>query len=133
MTQKDQSQEKNDVSSLFQASQAWQCKSRAREFSFDEFPTHPSIFLEFYLFFIIILVMYDAYDDVNDLAQWSLPSKQVKKVGEDTQPRQTSRPSQRGSEDKQKDTIEIWKYIYRHEYDQASTTKKISTERMENK
>ena len=43
-----------------------------------------------------VMVMYVV--DHENLARWSLPSKQVGRVGEDTQLRQTSRPSQRESE-----------------------------------
>ena len=85
-------------SSRFQAGRAWQCKSRDREFSFAEFPTRPSICLHFLCVILVILVMVMYVVDDGNLARWSLPSKQVGRVGEDTQLRQTSRPSQRESE-----------------------------------
>ena len=118
---------KNDASSsLFQAGRVWQCKSCCcyncgcynwlkKQLTVPGRPSltmqkswpgilfrrlsHPSIHLPaFSLCHLIILVMVIYVVDDGNLARWSLPSKQVGRVGEDTQLRQTSRPSQRESE-----------------------------------
>ena len=118
---------KNDASSsLFQAGRVWQCKSCCwynygcynwlkKQLTVPGRPSltmqkswpgilfrrvsHPSIHLPaFSLCHLMILVMVIYVVDDGNLARWSLPSKQVGRVGEDTQLRQTSRPSQRESE-----------------------------------